>query len=223
MLPRSGSGTSRRSGTAQHPPRHRSGQTGSGLEKRAGQRSRAGGVSSTQAQILLAVATGPRRATELAEELGVGIATVSEFTAAAEAKGLIVRRTDPGDGRAVLFEATPDGRRAVAHLAGWPDFLAGAVDSLPIADQEALLRTTMSLIRQLQTEGRIPVARMCVTCVYFRPNVHSDPARPHRRAFVDAPFGDADLRIECGDQTPGVPAQRPVLCLATASVAHGVT
>lgn len=172
---------------------------GLALRNELGQRSRAEGISPTQAQIVLAVATRPRRATQLAEELGVGIATISESAATAEAKGLITRRVDPGDGRVVLFEATQAGREAAAELAGWPDFLARAVDLLPTEDQEALLRTTIHLIRQLQTEGRIPVARMCVTCVYFRPNVHPDPTRPHHCTFVDAPFGDADLRIDCGD------------------------
>lgn len=175
---------------------------GLALRNELGQRSRAEGISPTQAQIVLAVATRPRRATELAEELGVGIATISESAATAEAKGLITRRADPGDGRVVLFEATQTGREAAAELAGWPDFLARAVDSLPAGDQEALLRTTIHLIRQLQKDGRIPVARMCVTCVYFHPNVHPDPTRPHHCAFVDAPFGDADLRIECDDYQP---------------------
>lgn len=172
---------------------------GLALKNELGQLSRVWGVSPTQAQILLSVANRPRRASELAEELGVGIATVSESAAAAEAKGLIVRRTDPADARAVLFEATSAGRKAAAELAGWPDFLAQAIDSLPIEDQERLLCITIRLIRRLQVEGRIPVARMCVTCVYFRPNVHSNPARPHHCAFVDAAFGDAELRIDCDD------------------------
>jgi hypothetical protein len=40
---------------------------------------------------------------------------------------------------------------------------------------------------------------MCVTCRYFRPHVHSDPERPHHCAFVDAPFGDRALRLDCRD------------------------
>jgi hypothetical protein len=40
---------------------------------------------------------------------------------------------------------------------------------------------------------------MCATCVFFRPDVHDDPERPHHCAFVDAPFGDRQLRLDCDD------------------------
>jgi hypothetical protein len=55
------------------------------------------------------------------------------------------------------------------------------------------------MIGALQQRGEIPVSRMCPTCRFFRPHVHDDPVRPHHCAFVDAPFGDAQLRIECDD------------------------
>ena len=46
------------------------------------------------------------------------------------------------------------------------------------------------------------MSRMCLDCRFFRPDVHDDPARPHHCAFVDAPFGDAQLRIDCADHQP---------------------
>jgi hypothetical protein len=55
------------------------------------------------------------------------------------------------------------------------------------------------MIRTLQERGRIPVARMCVSCTFFRPFRHDDRARPHHCAFVDAPFGDGELRLDCPD------------------------
>jgi hypothetical protein len=60
----------------------------------------------------------------------------------------------------------------------------------------------------LQERGAIPVAKMCVTCRYFRPNVHPDPERPHHCAFVDAPFGDRSLRLDCPDQEPAPSKER---------------
>jgi hypothetical protein len=36
------------------------------------------------------------------------------------------------------------------------------------------------MIRTLQLKGRIPVARMCVSCQFFRPFEHDDPATPRR-------------------------------------------
>ena len=62
------------------------------------------------------------------------------------------------------------------------------------------------MIRTLQLNGEIPVSRMCLTCVHFRPNVHTG-AEPHHCAFVDAAFGARHLRLECGDHQPAAPQQ----------------
>jgi hypothetical protein len=77
-----------------------------------------------------------------------------------------------------------------------------AVDELTPAEQEVFLRGLVKMIRTLQERGEIPVSRMCVTCRYFRPNVHPDLSTPHHCAFVDAPFGDRQLRLECADHEP---------------------
>ena len=45
---------------------------------------------------------------------------------------------------------------------------------------------------------------MCCTCQYFRPYRHSEESRPHDCDFVDAPFGTASLRLDCGDHQPAV-------------------
>ncbi|WP_242908088.1 hypothetical protein [Actinomadura terrae] len=54
----------------------------------------------------------------------------------------------------------------------------------------------------LQDRRAIPVARMCLTCTYFRPNAHPGTDRPHHCAFVDNPFDDGELRLECPDHQP---------------------
>jgi hypothetical protein len=63
------------------------------------------------------------------------------------------------------------------------------------------------MIRTLQERGRIPVARMCVSCRYFQPFRYPDPDRPHHCAFVDAPFGDGELRLDCPDHA-AAPAEQ---------------
>ena len=40
------------------------------------------------------------------------------------------------------------------------------------------------------------------TCTHFRPHAHADAACPHHCTFVDAAFGDANLRLDCGDHEP---------------------
>jgi hypothetical protein len=62
------------------------------------------------------------------------------------------------------------------------------------------------MIRPLQQGGEIPVSRMCLTCRFFRPHEHDDPAQPHHCAFVDAPFGHGQRRLDCADHQPASPA-----------------
>ena len=65
------------------------------------------------------------------------------------------------------------------------------------------------MIRTLQEKGRIPVARMCVSCRFFQPFRHDNPARPHHCAFVDAAFGDEELRLDCPDHCTPLPTRLP--------------
>jgi hypothetical protein len=99
------------------------------------------------------------------------------------------------------------GRREADRVAGWSDFLLAAVDELTPGEQEVFLRGLVKLIRSVQCRGDIPVSRMCVTCRFFQPQVHADPALPHHCAFVDAPFGDRQLRLDCADYEAAEPEQ----------------
>lgn len=178
-----------------------------GLALKHGARREAGarGLSPTQAEILALLRRpgGPGTPGEVARELGVGLPTVSEALAPLVAKGLVRRSRSPADGRSVRLALTPAGRREAERLAGWPDFLLEGIGALSPSEQAVLLGAVVKLVRSLQEQGRIPVARMCPTCRYFRPNAHpEDPERPHHCAFVDAPFGDRSVRIDCPDHVP---------------------
>ncbi len=168
------------------------------------------GLTPTQAQILgyLHFAS-PRgaRVSEVAHALAVSTATASESTDALVRKGLVRKARVAEDGRARLVVLTAAGRKEAERLAGWPEFLLRAVGALPEAEQAAFLRVLLKTIRTLQEEGRIPVSRMCVTCAYFRPYAHPDPGAPHHCDFVDAPFGDGLLRVDCPDHTPADPVR----------------
>jgi len=158
------------------------------------------GVTPTQAQILAHLAArGPARVSALAQEVAVTQPTASDAVAALVRKGLIEKRPDPDDARAARLHPTPAGRRLANELAVWPDALLAAIDALEEAEKNAFLKGLIRMIRELQVRGAIPVQRMCATCRFFRPNAHNDSATPHHCAFVDAPFGDASLRLDCDD------------------------
>ena len=134
---------------------------------------------------------------EIGEELAVALPTASEVLRVLELRGLIKKQRSKADARTVMVSLTSKGRRKADVAAGWPDFLAAAAAVLPHAEQESLLRALIKMIRTLQEQGDIPIAKMCVTCKFFHPNVHEEKERPHHCELVNAPFGDRLLRIEC--------------------------
>jgi DNA-binding MarR family transcriptional regulator len=167
------------------------------------------GLTPTQGQVLalLRASPGGLRLGVLAAQLGVTAATTSDSVAALARKGLVAKAALAGDRRAVLVRLTPAGVREAAAAAAWPDFLLEAVDELSPDEQAAFLRGLVTMIRTLQERGRIPVARMCVSCRFFRPYRHDHPTTPHHCAFVDAPFGDGELRLDCPDHLPAPAGQ----------------
>lgn len=166
------------------------------------------GLNPTQAQVLAVLnrARTGLRLSDVADRLGVSAPTVSASVSALERKDLVRKRPAAEDARAVDISLTPSGRAEAGKLAEWPDLLLGAVDVLDPAEEGVFLKALLKIIRELQERGRISPARMCVTCRFFRPNVHDDAERPHHCAFVDAPFGDRNLRVDCGDHEPAAPA-----------------
>jgi len=163
------------------------------------------GLNPTQAQVLVTLArpgVSGLRLSAIADHLGVSAPTASDSVAALDAKGLVVMGPDPEDRRALSVTLTAQGRSLARELAEWPDLLLESVDVLDPTEEEALLRALLKVIRRLQERGRISPARMCLTCRYFRPHVHDDPRTPHHCDFVDAPFGDRSLRVDCLDHAP---------------------
>lgn len=158
------------------------------------------GLTATQAAILQELARhGPARVGALAAALGVTQPTLSDALTALVAKGLATRRSDMTDARVRRVCLTPTGEAKAGGLAETPAALAAALDRLPDGERGAMLRALIWVIRSLQKAGAIPVQRMCVSCRHFRPHVHDTAAAPHHCGFVDAAFGDATLRIDCGD------------------------
>lgn len=158
------------------------------------------GLNPTQGQLLallLAAGGAGLRVSGLAERLAVAPSTVSDSVAALERKQLVSRQRDPSDARAVVVFLTALGQSEAQAAAGWPDVLLEAVGALTAEEQATLYRALIKMVRSLQLRGRIPVSRMCVSCTYFRPNAYVSTTAPHHCALVDAPFGDAQLRLDC--------------------------
>jgi DNA-binding MarR family transcriptional regulator len=198
--------------TAEEPPSEQGQTTASrvvtalskvAMALRANDRQRSGrhGLHPTQAQILalLAARPGGLRLGQLASQLGVTSATTSDSVTALERKQLLRRSPSPDDARAIQVDLTPAGRQEATAISQWPDAMLQVVDDLDDDEQALLLRLLVKMIRSLQERRAIPAARMCVTCRYFDPYAHAGSDKPHHCRFVDAPFADNDLRLDCVD------------------------
>lgn len=161
------------------------------------------GLTPTQGQILTLLRSkglSGMRLSALANELGVSAATASDAVTTLVDKGLAQKTKAIDDGRAIAISLTPQGEKVAEKSSGWSDFLLEAVSELSEIEQEVFLRGLVKMICKLQEQKQISVARMCVNCQFFNPNVYPDSERPHYCNFVEAPFGDRSLQLDCPDQ-----------------------
>jgi len=74
-------------------------------------------VTPAQARALRTISRhGTMRLSALSDHLGIAARSGTEVVDGLEAKGLLLRRADPGDRRATLAELTDDGRRLLAAM-----------------------------------------------------------------------------------------------------------
>jgi DNA-binding MarR family transcriptional regulator len=161
------------------------------------------GLTPTQGQILVLLrskGSSGMRLSGVAIELGVSAATTSDAVTTLVEKGLVQKTKAIDDGRAITILLTPQGQQAAEQSSGWSDFLLDAVSELSETEQEVFLRGLIKMIRKLQEQKQISVARMCINCQFFHPNIYPNSDQPHHCSFVDAPFGDQKLQLDCPDQ-----------------------
>jgi DNA-binding MarR family transcriptional regulator len=108
------------------------------------------GLTPTQASVLNLVAKrGPVGLAELTELEGLNPTMVSRVVSKLDADGLVQRRPDPADQRAVLLEATDDGRQTHERiLAARTQTVAKILDGLP-PDASAALADALPALEAL--------------------------------------------------------------------------
>jgi DNA-binding MarR family transcriptional regulator len=183
---------------------------GLAMKSRTWRREGRAGLGPLQRQVLSLLRAKPNQSAQvsaIAEELVVRLPTASEAVATLERKKFVKRRRSMRDGRIVTVELTARGVRACAPAGGMPNQLAAAVGALGMAEQVSLLKSLMKVIRALQDRGEISVARMCLSCRYFRPHQYENAEQPHHCDYVNAPFGDQALRLQCAEYEPASVSQ----------------
>ncbi len=150
------------------------------------------------------------RVGQLAQEFSLTPATMSDAVAALEAKGLLTRTSCPEDRRVQTLRLTAQGRRQAQKLSHWSDALQEQLQNFSPEEKEQALKFLLRLIESLYRAGIITVARICLTCRFFRPNVHRDSPAPHHCALMDKPLAESDLRVDCPEhQTLSGPCAVP--------------
>lgn len=175
------------------------------LKSRTWRREGQAGLGPLQRQVLTLLrskADHSAQVSAIAQELVVRLPTASEAVATLERKRLVKRFRSHRDGRIVNVELTARGARACAPAIGIPNLLAEATSALTSTEQVAFLKGLMKVIRTLQQQGEISVARMCVSCRFFRPHQYAEAVQPHHCDYVNAPIGDHALRLDCAEYEP---------------------
>lgn len=157
------------------------------------------GLTVNQARVLRLIDNhggGPVRLVMAAKALSMSTRSCTDAVTALCGQGLL-RSTTASRGSARTVSLTDAGRGALEASGEWERLLVQAAGNLPDADQTALLRALVKLIRTLQKKRQVPVARMCSTCRFFRPHLYPDRTEPHHCDLVGQSFGDGALRVEC--------------------------
>lgn len=172
-------------------------------------RAKAVGLNPTQLAILDLLQARPDGLSvkEIAAHLGVSQPSATDSINALEKKGHVEKRPGMADGRSVNVHLSAEGV-AVLRQSASDSFTREAVASLDDEEQQELLVVFVKMIRHLQEKNAIPVQRMCVSCKHFAPFVHADGEHPHHCHFVNASFGQRDLRVDCRDHEQADPSFR---------------
>ena len=172
-------------------------------------RAKGAGLNPTQLSILEALEgrNAGMGVKEIAVHLAVSQPSATDSINALERKALVVKRTG-SDKRAVVVCLTDEGRGLLTSSTIGDTSAKQAVDVLAEHEQEELLVSLVKMIRHLQDIDAIPIQRMCASCRYFAPFKHTDAAKPHHCNFVNAAFGQRDIRIDCREHETADPASR---------------
>lgn len=173
---------------------------GQALRVQMGHVARAHGLTSTQLHLLLRLRVDPperRRVGALAAELDVTLPTVSDSITTLERKGLVDRAPDPSDGRGVRIVLTGRGHAVAEAADAWQARAQRLLGAVSVRDKERALGFLVGLLAELHREGLVSVARMCVTCRFFREDGGHDGV--DRCALLDLDLGPGDIRVDCPD------------------------
>lgn len=134
--------------------------------------------------------------TQVARELGISAATVSDCVGALKKKGFVTQMRNEKDRRHLTLRLTPEGQE-IAQEALTSDPLLEVFADLSAGEQLLLHTLSLKMIHGLETREALPPQRTCVRCQFFRPYVGADSHTPHLCLQVQQPLSEREVRVDC--------------------------
>jgi len=135
----------------------------------------------------------------IAEELNLTPPTISDAVRVLEDKEMVLKTRDPKDERVVRLDLTARGKSTARRLKEKQNPLLKVITHLTEEEKVSLLSLLIKLTKFFQDKGLVSVARLCANCQYFHPNRYPGKEKPHHCGFVDSPFGEPELQIDCSE------------------------
>jgi DNA-binding MarR family transcriptional regulator len=149
-------------------------------------------------RVLAAEPPPEHRPTELATELAVTTATLTDALQALRRKGLVSDRPDADDGRRKTLQLTRKGRTTDLAIRSELGAFTRAVADLDAPVSSAAVVAMLAIIERLYNEGIVTNDRSCATCAH-----HRKTGGPHGScALLGLALSPATLRVRCDEHQP---------------------
>jgi len=133
----------------------------------------------------------------LARSLSSTPATASGVLDALQKKSLILRKRKESDRRVVFLSLTYKGMNTIQKLEGLGYELQKIIEELTVEEQEVLLSALSKIERLLREKEYLLIAETCLTCCYFRLNIHLGAEKPHYCKLFNINLGEDEISREC--------------------------
>ena len=138
---------------------------------------------------------------QLAVDLALTKATVSDAVRALAGKGLVVKRRSARDGRIAALELTESGQVRAVELSGWKEVVKDQLAAFGNETKEEVFVFLAQFITRLMGEGVISSSRMCLSCSHYRTDDGAD-CRGGFCSLTERSVGGKDIRVDCNTHVP---------------------
>ncbi len=133
----------------------------------------------------------------LSRSLSSTPATASGVLDALQKKSLVMRKKKESDRRVVFLSLTNKGANTIQKLEGLGYELQKIIEELTVEEQEVLVSSLSKIERLLREKGYALITETCLTCCYFRLNIHLGAEKPHYCKLFNIDMGEDEIYREC--------------------------